>query len=155
MERKIHCCGSGMFIPDPGSEFFPSRIRFFSIPDPGSASKNLSIYSILNKKKWFSKLSEIWSGLFILDPDPYFLHIQDLGSRGQKGTGSRIRNTAKITKLHTWFPGAHTGPSPVQWRPLPSVRRPEPPDRPAPTPPTSVVNRADTRTRVASTWTQV
>ncbi len=23
------CCGSGMFIPDPGSDFFPSRI-----PDP-------------------------------------------------------------------------------------------------------------------------
>ncbi len=29
----IQCCGSGMFIPDPGSEFF----------HPGSASKNLSI----------------------------------------------------------------------------------------------------------------
>ncbi len=25
------CCGSGMFIPDPGAEFFPSRIS-----DPGS-----------------------------------------------------------------------------------------------------------------------
>jgi hypothetical protein len=39
------CCGSGMFIPDPGSDFFPSRIPDpnFSIPDPGSASKNLSI----------------------------------------------------------------------------------------------------------------
>jgi hypothetical protein len=28
------CCGSGKFIPDPVSEFFPSRIRIFSIPDP-------------------------------------------------------------------------------------------------------------------------
>ncbi len=28
------CCGSGMFIPDPGSEFFPSRIRIF--PPTGS-----------------------------------------------------------------------------------------------------------------------
>jgi hypothetical protein len=37
------CCGSGMFIPDPGYEFFPSRIRIFSISDPGSALKNLSI----------------------------------------------------------------------------------------------------------------
>ncbi len=33
-------CGSGMCIPDPnfffhpGSEFFPSRIRIFPIPDP-------------------------------------------------------------------------------------------------------------------------
>ncbi len=27
----IQCCGSGMFIPDPGSDFFPSRN-----PEPGS-----------------------------------------------------------------------------------------------------------------------
>jgi hypothetical protein len=30
-----------MFIPDSGSEFLPSRISIFSIPDPRSASKNL------------------------------------------------------------------------------------------------------------------
>jgi hypothetical protein len=36
----IQCCGSGMLIPD--STFFH--------PDPGSASKNLSI---LTPKKWF------------------------------------------------------------------------------------------------------
>ncbi len=39
-------CGSGMCVPD----FFPSRIRTVSIPEPGSASKNLSI---LTPKKWF------------------------------------------------------------------------------------------------------
>jgi hypothetical protein len=50
------CCGSGMFIPDPGSDFFPSRIRTVSIPDPGSASKNLSI---LTQKKLVSKLQKI------------------------------------------------------------------------------------------------
>ncbi len=33
MDRQ--CCGSGMFIPDP-ADFFPSRIRTVSIPDPGS-----------------------------------------------------------------------------------------------------------------------
>jgi hypothetical protein len=43
----FQCCGSGMSIPAPGSDFFPSRI-----------------------------------------PDPSYLHP---GSRGQKGTGSRIR----------------------------------------------------------------
>jgi hypothetical protein len=32
-----------MFIPDPGSDFFPSRIRIFSILDPVSTSNNLSI----------------------------------------------------------------------------------------------------------------
>jgi hypothetical protein len=30
-EVKKQCCVSGMFIPDPGSDYFPSRI-----PDPGS-----------------------------------------------------------------------------------------------------------------------
>jgi hypothetical protein len=42
-------------VADPGFEFFPSRIRIFSIPDPGSASKNLSILT----QKMVSKLSEI------------------------------------------------------------------------------------------------
>jgi hypothetical protein len=32
--------------------------------------------------------------LFIPDPDADFLPIPDPGSRGQKGPGSRIRNTA-------------------------------------------------------------
>ncbi len=46
-----------MFIPDPGSEFFPPRSEFFPfrIPD-------------LQPLKIVSKLSEIWSGLFIPDP---------------------------------------------------------------------------------------
>jgi hypothetical protein len=36
--RTYQCCGSGMFIPDPRSEFFSSRIPGpnFSIPDPCS-----------------------------------------------------------------------------------------------------------------------
>jgi hypothetical protein len=33
---------------------------------------------------------EIWSGLFIPDPDPDFLPILDPGSRGKKCTRSRI-----------------------------------------------------------------
>ncbi len=57
----------------PGSYFFHSRsrVRIFSIPDPGSASKNWSILT----QKLVSKLSEIWSGLFrigIRDPNPDF-----------------------------------------------------------------------------------
>jgi hypothetical protein len=39
-------------IRDPGSYFFPSRMRIVSIPDPGSASKNLSILT----QKMVSKL---------------------------------------------------------------------------------------------------
>jgi hypothetical protein len=34
------CCGSGMFIPDPGSEFFPSRI-------------SIKEFKYFNPKKWF------------------------------------------------------------------------------------------------------
>jgi hypothetical protein len=57
-----------MFIPDPGSEFFPYR----------SAS------SILTKKLFLSS-RKYDPGLFIPDPDPDFLLIPDSGSRGQKG----------------------------------------------------------------------
>jgi hypothetical protein len=55
-----------MFIPDPASGFFPSRI-----PDPHQR--------ILYLKILFFKLSEICSGLFIPDPDPDFLPIPDRG----------------------------------------------------------------------------
>jgi superfamily II DNA/RNA helicase len=34
--------------------------------------------------------------LFIPDPDPYLLPFLDPGSKGEKGTGSRIRNFALI-----------------------------------------------------------
>jgi hypothetical protein len=85
-------------VTDPGYfsriRIFPFRIRIFSS----------RIHIKENKySKIVSKLSEIWSGLFIPDPDPDFLPIPDPGpgvkkasvprSRGQKGTGSRIRNT--------------------------------------------------------------
>ncbi len=74
----------------PGSEFFLSRIRKNSF-HPEFASKNLSI---LTPKK-VTKLLEIWSGLFIPDPDPDILPIPYPGYRGLKGTGSRIRNIVR------------------------------------------------------------
>ncbi len=49
-DLKNQCCGYGMFIPDLVTEFFPSRIRIFSILDPGSVWNNLNIF---NPKKWF------------------------------------------------------------------------------------------------------
>ena len=52
-----------MFISDPGSEFFPSRIRIYSFPDP--ASKSISILTQF--------------GFFIPGPDPDFLPILDTG----------------------------------------------------------------------------
>ncbi len=68
------CCGSGMFIPDPNF-FHPS----------GSASKNLNILTQII----VSNLSEIWSGLFIPDPDHEFLPIPDPGVKKAPGPGSR------------------------------------------------------------------
>ncbi len=81
------------FTPAPHFSTNLSRIRLFSIPDPnffhpGSTKKNLSILT----QKIVFKLTEIWCGLFIPDGD----FLPNPGSRGQKGTGSRIwiRNPA-------------------------------------------------------------
>ncbi len=80
-------------IPDPGSKQFLN-------PGSASASKNLSILT----QKIVFKLSEIWSRMFTLDPDSgfrswFFTHP---GARGQKGTGSRIRNTAVLYCFSDW-----------------------------------------------------
>ncbi len=69
---------------DPGSEIFHPWSRVKKIPDPDPHKR---VLLFLTRK--ISKLSEIWSGMFI--PDLNFLPISELGSRGQKGTGSRIR----------------------------------------------------------------
>jgi hypothetical protein len=44
-----------MFIPDPGSDFFPSRIRTVSIPDPESRIliKEFKYFNPRKAKKWF------------------------------------------------------------------------------------------------------
>ncbi len=89
-----------------------SSIRMLSIPDPnffhpgpGSPSNNLSIIT----QKKVSKLSEIWSRLI-------FLPILDPGSRGHKGTGSRIRirNTATKVSFYWLTSGPSSGQKP--WR---------------------------------------
>jgi hypothetical protein len=90
--QKNQCCGSGMFIPDPGSDFFSTRIRIFSIPEPRSASKNLSI---LTQKMFFPVSSRKYnrgcsSWIRIPDPDPDFLTIPDPGSRIQGSKKHRI-----------------------------------------------------------------
>ncbi len=103
-----------MFIPDP-TFFHPgSRIRIFSISDPGFASKNLSLNP---KKKFLSSRKfdpDCSSPIRIPDPDPRLDNFSripdpgvqkapDPGSRGPKGTGSRIRirNTGLWMELLT------------------------------------------------------
>jgi hypothetical protein len=67
---KKQCCGSEMFILDPGSKVFHHGSQILHQKDPGSglASKNLSIF----KPKTVSQLPEIGFGMFI--PDPNFSH---------------------------------------------------------------------------------
>jgi hypothetical protein len=66
----LHCCGSGMFIPDP-TFFHPgSRIRTVSIPDPGSSSKNLSILTPKKAIKWFLSSKKYDPGCSSRIPDP-------------------------------------------------------------------------------------
>ncbi len=97
-------CSNVQRVADPGSrsDFFPSRIPDPNIFYPGSrsASKNLSIF---NTKNWFLCSRKYDPGCSSWDripyPDPGFLPIPDPGSRGQKGTGSRIRNTKYVEWL--------------------------------------------------------
>ncbi len=87
----------------PGSDFFPSRIRTVSIPDPGSSSKNLSILTPKKSKKMVSKLKQIWSGLFIPDPDADFLpsRIPDPGVKKAPNPGSGSATLVRVSLMST------------------------------------------------------
>ncbi len=90
-----------MFIPDPVSDFFPSRIPDPNCLHPGSRIriKEFKYFNPKKNKKKFLSSRKYDPGCSsrIPDPDAEFLPIPDPGSRGQKGTGSRIRirNTGK------------------------------------------------------------
>jgi hypothetical protein len=83
----------GCFIPDPESEFCPSRILICSIPHPGSRIR-LKEFLCFNPKKWLLSTQkydpDFSSRIRIPGPDHNFLTIPDPGFRGRKGTGSRI-----------------------------------------------------------------
>jgi hypothetical protein len=64
-------CGSGIFIPDPGTESFSSRIRIHP-------------HQSILTQKIVSKLSEICSRVFIPDLDLDFLPIPDPGVKNKK-----------------------------------------------------------------------
>ncbi len=117
----LQCCGSGMFIPDP--DFYPSRIpdlgfknsnkwerwkKFVVIPFT-VATNFTKLKIILFWKCWRKKFGAIWitiylkivtklSKIWVWDPGSEIREkpIPDPRSKGQKGTGSRIRNTAGL-----------------------------------------------------------
>jgi hypothetical protein len=80
-EEMNQCCGFEMFIREKKIFHPRSRIRIFSIADPWSVSKNLT-------QKIVSKLTEIWSWLFIPDPGSWF--FTHPGSRIQGSKRHRI-----------------------------------------------------------------
>jgi hypothetical protein len=74
------------WIPDQNFSHPGSWAQSQKHPRFGSASKNLSILT----QKIVSKLSKIWSGLFIPDPDPdffFFLPIPDPGVKKASNPG--------------------------------------------------------------------
>ncbi len=83
----------------PGFDFFSSRI-------PGQTDSRIHI-RIRNKEftyltqKMVSKLSEIWSGMFIPDPDLHLLPIQDPGVKKapDPGSGSATLHTRQKVTL--------------------------------------------------------
>ncbi len=83
----MQCCGSGMFIPDLN----------FSIPDPESASKNLSIFNPNNF--YGTKLSEMWFGMLI--PDYFPSRIRIPGSQNHRILDPDIATLQNGTKQTT------------------------------------------------------
>ena len=99
------CCGFGMFIPDLGSEFFPSRIPDPNSFHPGSRFR-IKEFMYFNPKKWFLSSRKYYLGcssrIRIPDTDPdFFTHsgIPDPGVKKTQDPGSR---TPDLDPQHCW-----------------------------------------------------
>ncbi len=68
--RTMQCCGSGMFIPDPGSDFLPSRIPDPNRLHPGSRILIKEFKYFNQKKKWFLSSKKYDPGWSSQIPDP-------------------------------------------------------------------------------------
>ncbi len=96
-----------MFIPDPGSDFIPSRIPDPNCLHPGS-SKNLIILTPKKAKKWCLS-SRKWSGLFIPDPGSGCLSSK----KYDQGCSSRIPDPdADFLPSRIPDPGVKKAPNP-------------------------------------------
>jgi hypothetical protein len=107
--KKFQCYGSGMFIPDP-NVFHPGS-RVIRILDPGSGFTS-KLFKYFNPKI-VSKLSEIWSGMFIPDPDlDFFTHsgslIQDPGVEKAPDPGSATLKKSTVLIVHLWWFGVYS-----------------------------------------------
>ncbi len=103
-ERMIHevtVLQIGMFIPDPELEFFSIQNRKISIPNSKFSNSNphffhsgfrirIQEFKYFNPKNGFQALGNTIRVVF-----------PGSGSRGHKGTGSRIHNTAWDTTNDT------------------------------------------------------
>jgi hypothetical protein len=76
-------------VKDPGSEFFHPGSRIQGKKDPGSATKNLSIF---NPKFVSSRKYDPGHSSWILDPD-FPIHLGSHISTKSTGSRIRIRNT--------------------------------------------------------------
>ncbi len=123
----MQCGGSGMFIPDPGSKNsnkrqgwkkFCCQTIFFG--HKFHKTEYYFIFDMLTKNIWpnFPRIIEVFTQKIVTKPSKIWVWdprsgirekpIPDPGSRGQKGTGSRIRirNTAVVGNfcpLADWF----------------------------------------------------
>ncbi len=108
----IQCCGSGMFIPDPGSWFLPIPDPGSQIPDPGSriqkqqwetGEKNLFPYLIFGAIN-FTKLNYFIFEMLKKKILANFQRIIELFTQKIVTKHSKIwvwdRNTADIRKLY-------------------------------------------------------
>ncbi len=85
MEEKTcigQCCGSGMFISDPGSDFFLSWIPDPNCFHPGSRIRIKEI-KYFNPKKWFLS-SRKYPGCSTRIPDPDFFYPSRIPDPGVK-----------------------------------------------------------------------
>jgi hypothetical protein len=105
--KLLNQCGrSGMFIPDPGSDLFPSRIPDPNCLHPGSRIL-IKVFKYFNPKKkqnkWFlsSKNYDPCCSSRIPDPDADFFpsRIPDPGVKKAPNPGSRIRTRNTDLKI--------------------------------------------------------
>ncbi len=84
----FQCCGSGMFIPDPNFFHPGSRIRIKEFK--------------FSTQKIVHKLTEIWSGLFIPDPDPDFYPSRIQGSKRHRTIRMPFHLSSNAYRAWAW-----------------------------------------------------